>query len=67
VPVVPVAIEGAFEAWPRHQVLPWFHRVRVAFGEPVAPPADEKGACRAAAELVQRRVMALQQGLRQER
>jgi 1-acyl-sn-glycerol-3-phosphate acyltransferase len=64
VPIVPVAIDGAFEAWPRHQPLPWFHRVRVAYGEPVAAPADERGACRAAAELVQQRVAALQQELR---
>ena len=34
VPVVPVAIRGAFEAWPRHRPLPGTGRVRVMFGKP---------------------------------
>jgi 1-acyl-sn-glycerol-3-phosphate acyltransferase len=36
-PVVPVAIEGAFEAWPRTQHFPSFFgkRVAVMFGEPI--------------------------------
>jgi long-chain acyl-CoA synthetase len=41
VPIVPVAIRGAYELWPRNRsinwrmVLPFGHRVRVSFGEPV--------------------------------
>ncbi len=42
VPIVPVAIRGAFELWPRNRplnwraLLPWSrHRVRVAFGPPL--------------------------------
>jgi len=40
-PVVPVAITGAFEAWPRKQVLPvpWRKRVTVKYGTPI--PYDE--------------------------
>ena len=34
--VVPVYIDGAFEAWPHGRRLPRPHRIRVAFGEPVA-------------------------------
>lgn len=35
-PVVPVAIGGAFEAWPRRRRTPkLFRRLRVAFGEPI--------------------------------
>lgn len=34
VPVVPVAIEGAFESWPIHRPLPRPGRVRVMYGEP---------------------------------
>lgn len=36
VPVVPVAIRGAFEAWPRHRPLPRTGRIRVKFGHPTA-------------------------------
>ncbi len=36
VPAVPVLIEGSFEAWPRHRVLPRPRaRVRVSFGAPL--------------------------------
>jgi 1-acyl-sn-glycerol-3-phosphate acyltransferase len=36
VPVVPVAIEGAFSAWPRWRRLPaLFGGIRVAFGSPI--------------------------------
>ena len=34
VPVVPVLIEGAFEAWPKGQLFPGLGRIRVTFGEP---------------------------------
>ncbi|MBM4108145.1 MAG: 1-acyl-sn-glycerol-3-phosphate acyltransferase [Phycisphaerae bacterium] len=36
-PVVPVAVEGCFDAWPRSRLLPrlWRRRVAVAFGEPI--------------------------------
>ena len=42
VPIVPMVIDGAFEAWPRTPMLPWPHRVRVACGTPVGP--DEAAA-----------------------
>ena len=36
VPIIPVAIHGAYEAWPRHEKLfRLFRPVRVMFGEPV--------------------------------
>ena len=37
VPVLPVAIEGAFECWPRSRAFPLPARVGVAFGEPIWP------------------------------
>ncbi len=37
VPIVPVAIEGAFDAWPRHQKLPRCARVWVEYGRPIPP------------------------------
>jgi len=37
--VLPAAVEGAFDAWPRKQEFPslWNKRVAVAFGEPISP------------------------------
>ena len=67
VPIVPVAIHGAFEAWPRHRRLPRTGRVHVAYGEPVGPPGQGKGACREVADVVWRRVVALQEELKQKR
>ena len=37
-PIVPVAIRGAFEAFPRWQRLPGPGRITVAFGRPLPPP-----------------------------
>jgi len=37
--VVPVFIDGAFDAWPQDRRLPRPRRIRVVFGEPV--PADD--------------------------
>ncbi len=59
VPVVPVAIEGAFEAWPRGRLLPGPGRLRVAYGEAMAPPRGGRGACEEFARRVRERVVAL--------
>jgi long-chain acyl-CoA synthetase len=47
VPVVPVALKGIYEVWPRNYrvnwrlVAPWSgHRVTIEFGEPMTFPAD---------------------------
>ena len=37
VPVLPVRIDGTYEAWPRHRRFPRPAKVRVAFGAPVRP------------------------------
>lgn len=39
VPVVPVVIEGAYEAWPRHKLLPRFRPIRVRICPAVDPKA----------------------------
>jgi 1-acyl-sn-glycerol-3-phosphate acyltransferase len=44
VPVVPVAIEGAYRVWPRTQLFPSSGKVRVNFGKPMTfegVPANE--------------------------
>ncbi|UCG16848.1 MAG: 1-acyl-sn-glycerol-3-phosphate acyltransferase [Phycisphaerales bacterium] len=37
VPLVPVAIEGAFEAWPRHRRFPGRANILVEYGRPLSP------------------------------
>jgi long-chain acyl-CoA synthetase len=41
-PIVPVAIEGFYEAWPRHKKFPRFANLQVVFGKPIQPPPVEK-------------------------
>jgi 1-acyl-sn-glycerol-3-phosphate acyltransferase len=33
--ILPVAIDGAYQAWPRTQKYPGFGRIRVCFGQPI--------------------------------
>lgn len=42
VPIVPVAIEGFFDAWPRGKGLPKFAPLRMKFGDPIYPPTEER-------------------------
>ena len=37
VALVPVGVDGAYDAWPRSEWLPQFHQVRVVVGEPLSP------------------------------
>jgi 1-acyl-sn-glycerol-3-phosphate acyltransferase len=41
VPIVPVLIEGAFEAWPKGALLPRLGRIRVTFGKPLPSVTEE--------------------------
>jgi long-chain acyl-CoA synthetase len=36
--IVPVAIEGFYEAWPRHKKYPKFANLQLVFGKPIEPP-----------------------------
>jgi 1-acyl-sn-glycerol-3-phosphate acyltransferase len=63
-PVVPVAVEGAFEAWSRHHKAPGLGRLWVEYGEPIPselicslPPGE-------AAELLNARMRAVHNRLR---
>jgi len=56
IPVLPVAIDGAFRAWPRTRRLPRPARVRVAFGRPIGPEqfdgvSDEEAGTRVFGEI----------------
>jgi 1-acyl-sn-glycerol-3-phosphate acyltransferase len=37
-PIVPIAIEGFYEAWPRHQKYPKVANLQLVFGKPIQPP-----------------------------
>src|SRR5712671_4389986 len=37
-PIIPVAIEGFYEAWPRHKKFPKFANLQLVFGKPIQPP-----------------------------
>jgi len=40
VPIVPIAIEGFFQAWPRNQRFQGFLPLRMRFGDPIIPPPE---------------------------
>jgi len=37
-PIVPIAIEGFYQAWPRHQTFPRIANLKLVFGKPIQPP-----------------------------
>jgi long-chain acyl-CoA synthetase len=67
-PIVPVAIEGFYEAWPRHKKFPKFTDLQLAFGKPLQPPplkeASEAAYERLTSEL-KSRVVAMWEELRE--
>jgi long-chain acyl-CoA synthetase len=42
VPIVPVAIEGFYKAWPRDQSFQGFTPLRMVFGSPILPPPESE-------------------------
>jgi long-chain acyl-CoA synthetase len=68
-PIVPVAIEGFYEAWPRHKKFPKFTNLRLVLGKPIQPPplneASEAAYERLTSEL-KSRVVAMWQELREK-
>jgi long-chain acyl-CoA synthetase len=42
VPIVPVAIEGFYEAWPRNRPFKGFRPLKMVFGDPIAPPPESE-------------------------
>jgi len=68
-PIIPVAIEGFYEAWPRHKKLPKFTDLQMVLGKPIQPPpvneASEAAYERLTTEL-KSRVVAMWQELREK-
>lgn len=60
VPVVPVLIEGAFEAWPRHRKFPRLGTVTVVYGEPIPPEQARAMHPQALVDEIARRLRAMQ-------
>jgi long-chain acyl-CoA synthetase len=72
-PIVPVAIEGFYEAWPRHKKFPTFPKstgLQLVFGKPIQPPpvneASEAAYERLTAELKSRVVTMWQDLLKKD-
>jgi long-chain acyl-CoA synthetase len=67
VPIVPIAIEGFYDAWPRAKPFQAFKPLKIVFGDPIIPPpeaeASEEAYERLTAEL-KSRVVTMWQGLR---
>ena len=42
VPIVPVAIDGFFDAWPRNQRFQGFKPLKIQFGDPILPPPESE-------------------------
>ena len=57
VPLFPMAIDGAFEVWPRGQWLPWpVGRMALYFGEPILPAEIDRYDQRELVAEVERRI-----------
>lgn len=69
-PIVPIAIEGFYEAWPRHKKFPKLANLEVTIGKPIFPPpateASEAAYEKLTADL-KNRVVSLWEELRRER
>ncbi len=65
--ILPVAIEGAFDAWPRSQSLPRLGTIHVCYGKPIPPRDVEDYDEREVVAEVERRVRECQASLRKLR
>ena len=66
-PIVPIAIEGFYEAWPRHKKFPKFADLQLVFGKPIQPPPVSEASEAAYEQLtseLKSRVVAVWQQLR---
>ncbi len=63
-PIVPAAIAGTFEGWPRHRTLPRAHPIWVHFGSPIQPEELADGTPEAITELIRVRILECQREAR---
>jgi long-chain acyl-CoA synthetase len=70
IPIVPVAIEGFHDAWPRGQSLPRPVPLQIMFGDPILPPPETEASFAAYEEFTEDlrgRVVAMWEELRSRR
>jgi long-chain acyl-CoA synthetase len=70
VPIVPVAIEGFYEAWPRGKAFQKFAPLEIEFGDPIYPPPEaeaSEGVYEKLTAELKSRVVGMWNGLRGER
>jgi long-chain acyl-CoA synthetase len=67
VPIVPVAIEGFYKAWPRNKPFQGFTPLKMVFGDPILPPPESEASEAAYEKLtaeLKARVVEMWEGLR---
>jgi long-chain acyl-CoA synthetase len=70
VPIVPIAIDGFYEAWPRGKKFQKFAPLKMKFGDPIYPPPEAQASEEAYAGLigkVKERVVEMWKELREEK
>ncbi len=67
VPLIPVAFDGAFDAWPRHRLLPRAGVVHVRWGDPIEPDEIDKLNDKELVAEVERRIRACHDACRRSR
>jgi long-chain acyl-CoA synthetase len=69
VPIVPIAIDGFHDAWPRGKRFQKFAPLKMKFGNPIYPPPESAASEKAYAQLMEKlkeRVVAMWKELRGE-
>jgi 1-acyl-sn-glycerol-3-phosphate acyltransferase len=56
VPILPAAVAGTFEAWPRGQALPSSHPIWIHYGEPILPEQLEDRSPEEVTDLIRERI-----------
>ena len=67
VPIVPLAIEGFYDAWPRNKSFQGFTPLKMAFGDPIYPPPEAEASEAAYEKLtadLKARIVEMWEGLR---
>ena len=70
VPIVPVAIEGFYDAWPRNKSFQRFAPLEIVFGDPILPPPESAASEQAYEKLtadLKSRVVAMWEKLHERR
>jgi 1-acyl-sn-glycerol-3-phosphate acyltransferase len=58
VPIIPAAVAGTFEAWPRTRRFPRAHPIRIEYGPPILPEEIVTMSADAVTALIAERIVA---------